>query len=48
VEVVVEEDLVDKVKPGDRIQVYGVYKCFSTASTIFNGIFKTMLIATNI
>jgi len=30
IEVVLEEDLVDKVKPGDRVEVIGVYKCIAT------------------
>jgi DNA replication licensing factor MCM3 len=48
VEVVLEDDLVDKVKPGDRVKVVGVYKCLNTGSTTFNGVFKCMLIATSI
>ena len=48
VEVVLEGDLVDKVKPGDRIQVNGIFKCISTMATSSNGTVKTVLIGTNI
>ena len=48
VEVVLEGDLVDKVKPGDRIQVNGVFKTISTISTNTSGGVKTVLIGTNV
>ena len=48
VEVVLEGDLVDKVKPGDRIQVNGIFKTISTMSTNSSGSVKTVLIGTNI
>ena len=48
IEVVLEGDLVDKVKPGDRIQVNGIFKTISTMSTNTNGSVKTVLIGTNV
>ena len=48
VEVILEGDLVDKVKPGDRIQVNGIFKCISTMSTTTSGNVKTVLIGTNV
>ena len=48
VEVVLEGDLVDKVKPGDRIQVNGVFKCISTMGTSSSGTVRTVLIGTNV
>lgn len=48
IEIIVEEDLVDKVKPGDRIEVVGVYKTVGTTSTSNLGLPKTMLIGSNI
>ena len=48
VEVILEGDLVDKVKPGDRIQVNGVFKTVSTMSTNKSGTVKTILIGTNV
>ena len=48
VEVVLEGDLVDKVKPGDRIQVNGIFKCISTMATSSSGNVKTVLIGTNV
>lgn len=48
IEVIVEEDLVEKVKPGDRIQTIGVFKCVSTQSTSHAGVFRTVLLASSI
>jgi len=48
VEVILEDDLVDKVKPGDRIQVVGIYKAIVGANTSLNAMFKGALIATNV
>ena len=48
IEVILEEDLVDKIKPGDRVEALGVFKCISSLSTNYSGIVRTVLIATNI
>ncbi|XP_060870452.1 DNA replication licensing factor Mcm3-like [Metopolophium dirhodum] len=46
VEVLLENDLVDECKPGDKIMVVGSYRCFLPAKgSIF---FKTMTIANNV
>jgi DNA replication licensing factor MCM3 len=44
--VVLENDLVDKLKPGDRVEVTGVYRCVTGQSGITNGVFKPVLVAT--
>ena len=48
VEIILEDDLVDKVKPGDRVQVTGVFKCISSNTTNFTVIVRTILIATSV
>ena len=48
VEVLLQNDLVDECKPGDRIRVMGVYKPMSTPATSHNGNFKMILLATGI
>ncbi len=48
VEIVLEDDLADKVKPGDRVQVIGVYKAVATNKTSVNGYFRVVLIATSV
>lgn len=50
VEVIIEDDLVDKVKPGDRIRVVGVYRALAGMGTTgsSSGTMKTILIANNV
>ena len=48
VDVVLEDDLVEKVKPGDRVEVIGVFKCVGKQGGVGNGIFRTVLVATSI
>jgi DNA replication licensing factor MCM3 len=48
VEVILEGDLVDCMKPGDRMEVVGVYKTVTSTTSINTGVFRTILIATNI
>ncbi|KAJ4476585.1 MCM2/3/5 family-domain-containing protein [Lentinula aciculospora] len=44
-DVIMDDDLVDKCKPGDRIQLVGFYRSVGGGST---GAFKSLLIANNI
>lgn len=49
VDIVVDNDLVDKCKPGDRIQVIGIYRCLPSKRQGFTpGTFRTILIANNV
>jgi DNA replication licensing factor MCM3 len=48
VEVILEDDLVDRAKPGDRVQIVGVYKCVNTSSAVNNAVFKTIFVATGV
>ncbi|XP_068622729.1 DNA replication licensing factor Mcm3 [Battus philenor] len=49
VDVVCDDDLVDKCKPGDRVQVVGNYRCLPSKQGSFTaGTFRTILIANNI
>ncbi|TDL28827.1 ATP dependent DNA helicase [Rickenella mellea] len=45
VDVIMDDDLVDRCKPGDRIQLVGVYRSLGGGS---GGGFKTLLLANNI
>ncbi|GMH91690.1 hypothetical protein TL16_g12125, partial [Triparma laevis f. inornata] len=50
VDVIVSNDLVDQVKPGDRIQTMGVFRALVAGSNATNetsGIFRTVVIANN-
>lgn len=49
VDVILDDDLVDKVKPGDRIQLVGVFRTLGNRNTNHNSaLFKTVLLANNI
>ncbi|KAI1779634.1 MCM-domain-containing protein [Hypoxylon cercidicola] len=49
VDVILDDDLVDKVKPGDRIQLVGIFRTLGNRNTNHNSaLFKTILLANNI
>ena len=48
IDVVLEEDLIDKVKPGDRVEVVGYYKSLSTGISQSLGVFKTVILANDV
>jgi DNA replication licensing factor MCM3 len=48
VNVILEDDLVDRVKPGDRVQVMGIYRLHPGNQTLMAGIMKANLICTSI
>jgi len=49
VDVVLDNDLVDKCKPGDRVQILGIYRCLPSKQGGFtSGTFRTILLANNI
>jgi len=49
VDVILDDDLVDKVKPGDRIQMVGIFRTLGNRNTNHNSaLFKTVLLANHI
>ncbi|KAM7270985.1 hypothetical protein ACFE04_030199 [Oxalis oulophora] len=49
VDVIVEDDLIDSCKPGDRVAIIGIYKALPGRSKgSVNGVFRTILIANNV
>lgn len=40
VDVLVEDDLGDCVKPGDRVRIVGVYRCFGKSKSTVSATFK--------
>ena len=51
VELILDHDLVDKIKPGDRVMVVGVYRALATSGAgqaTSSGVFKTAVLVNNI
>ncbi|KAF2837287.1 MCM-domain-containing protein [Patellaria atrata CBS 101060] len=50
VDVILDDDLVDRVKPGDRIQLVGIYRSLGNrnAGTNNSSTFRTLILANNI
>ncbi|XP_043917639.1 DNA replication licensing factor MCM3 [Protopterus annectens] len=49
IDIILDNDLVDKVKPGDRVQVIGTYRCLPAKKGGYtSGTFRTILIACNV
>ncbi|XP_068136133.1 DNA replication licensing factor MCM3 [Hyperolius riggenbachi] len=49
VDIIVDDDLVDKVKPGDRVQVIGTYRCLPSKQNGYtSGSFRTIMLACNV
>ncbi|XP_077126532.1 maternal DNA replication licensing factor mcm3 isoform X5 [Ranitomeya variabilis] len=49
VDIIADDDLVDKCKPGDRVQIVGVYRCLPSKQGGFtSGTFRTILLANNV
>lgn len=49
VDIIVDDDLVDMAKPGDRVQIIGTYRCLPSKNGGFtNATFRTVMIANNV
>lgn len=49
VDVILDDDLVDRVKPGDRVQIVGIFRTLGNRNTNHNSaLFKTIILANNI
>ncbi|XP_069832055.1 DNA replication licensing factor MCM3 isoform X2 [Dendropsophus ebraccatus] len=49
VDIILDDDLVDKVKPGDRVQIIGTYRCLPSKKNGYtSGSFRTILIACHV
>ena len=49
VDIIIDNDLVDQAKPGDRVQIIGCYRCMPGKQGGYTtGTFRTVLIANNV
>lgn len=47
-DVILDDDLVDKAKPGDRVCITGVYRSVSKSASSMSATFRTVILANNI
>ena len=43
-----DDDLVDTVKPGDRVRCSGVYRALTHSSAVCSGFFRTVVLANSV
>ncbi|KAG5984027.1 hypothetical protein E4U55_006323 [Claviceps digitariae] len=49
VDIILDDDLVDRVKPGDRVQIVGIFRTLGNRNTNHNSaLFKTTVLANNV
>lgn len=51
IELVLDDDLVDKIKPGDRVEIVGVYRALATSAngqSTTSGLFKTVVLVNHV
>ena len=51
IELVLDHDLVDRIKPGDRVQIVGVYRALTTSASgqsSTSGLFKTVILVNSV
>uniref|UniRef100_A0A914WP22 DNA replication licensing factor MCM3 n=1 Tax=Plectus sambesii TaxID=2011161 RepID=A0A914WP22_9BILA len=49
VDIVADEDLADRCKPGDRVRIIGLFRCLPSKQQGYsNGTFRTIILASNI
>ncbi|KAI8837168.1 DNA replication licensing factor MCM3 [Chytriomyces cf. hyalinus JEL632] len=48
IDVVLEDDLVDIAKPGDRVQIVGVYRSMGKGANPTSALFRTIILANNV
>ncbi|KAI8607430.1 MCM2/3/5 family-domain-containing protein, partial [Chytriomyces sp. MP71] len=48
IDVVLEDDLVDIAKPGDRVQIVGVYRSMGKGANSTSAVFRTVILANNV
>ncbi|XP_078541802.1 maternal DNA replication licensing factor mcm3-like [Lissotriton helveticus] len=49
IDIIADDDLVDSCKPGDRVQIVGIYRCLPSKQGGFtSGTFRTIMLANNV